>query len=153
MANSANVIGQFTDELEQASGEVAEEVKEAGLEMLEQGIQSVKGTPPPTPQQIQQKQQEDQKQLAKARSDLKWFQTIAANEKKLMEERKQQKLQKQQLEQQEEQNKKIALEEEKRKRIISPAKKVPMMPGQPVPEIEELARSRQEIGKGHGIGG
>ncbi len=151
MADSGNAIGQFTDEVEQATTEVAKDVKDSVGEAIEQGVQTTFG-PKLTPQQIQQKQAEDQQKMAKVRSDLKWYQAIAAGEKKLMEQRKQEKLQKQQSEEQEKEQKR-QVKEQNKKRIISPAKKTPAIPGQPVPQMEEIARTRQEVGKGHGVGG
>ncbi len=72
MADSGNAIGQFTDEVEQATSEMAEDVKDSVGEMIEQGVQTTFG-PKLTPQQIQQKQAEDQKRMTKVRSDLKWY--------------------------------------------------------------------------------
>ena len=151
MADSAGKIGQFTDEVEQATEEVASDVKDSVGEMIEQGVQSVAG-PNLTPQQLQQKQLDEQQRLNKARRTIKWYQDIAAAQKKVRDEEQQKKLQKQQEEEQEKQKKKLE-EEAKRKIIISPAKKTPAVPGQPVPQAEEIARTKQEIGKGHGVGG
>ncbi len=154
-SGSGNVIGKFTDEVEQAAGEVGQDMKDAVGEMIEQGVKSV-ADPTLTAQQLQQKQQEDQKkeidrqkQLAYTRN---WLKNLEASQKRVREEEKQKRLQKQQLEEQEKQKKKM--EEQARKtRIISPARKAPPMPGQPTPVVEEIARTRQEIGKGHGVGG
>lgn len=151
MANSANVIGQFKDEVEETTEEVVTDVKDSVGQMIEQGVQSVAG-PKLTPQQLQQKQLDEQKKLAQARKTIKWYQDIAAAQKKVQEEVKQRKLQKHQEEEQEKQRKKQE-EEEKKKVIISPAKKKPLFPGQVAPMKEEIARTRQEIGKGHGVGG
>ncbi len=152
MANSANVIGQFTDEVEQATGEVVEDVKDSVGQAIEQGLQSVTGKQL-TPQQIQQKQQEDQTQLIQARKKIKWIQDVALAQRKVQQEEKQKaSLNKQQQEDQEHQ-KKLA-QQANNKSIISPAKKAPPVPGQKAPAVEEeIARSKQEIGKGHGIGG
>jgi len=151
MADSGNTIGQFKEEVEQAANEVASDVKDSVGEMIEQGVQTTFG-PKLTPQQIQQKQLEDQKKLAKVRSDLKWHQDVAVAQKKLSEEEKQKKLQKQQSEEQEKQQKKLS-EDEKKRVIISPAKQTPVVLGGPAQPREEIARSRPEIGKGRGIGG
>lgn len=151
MADAGKVIGQFSDEVEQATSEVAKDVKDTVGEMLEQGVQTTFG-PKLTPQQIQQKQLQDQKDLAETRRKLRYYQNTAAAQKKVRDEGKQTQLQKQQVEEQEKQQKK-AEEEENKKRIISPAKKTPAVPGQPAPVVEEIARTRQEIGKGHGVGG
>ncbi len=150
MANPGNKLGQFTEEIEQATNEVAGDVKDSVGEMIEQGIQSVAG-PKLTPQQVQQKQIEEQKRLVKARKTIKWYQDIAAAQKKVMEEEKQKNLQKQQEEEQEKQKKKQE-EETKKKVIISPAKKTPQFPGQ-APIREDIALSRPELKGGHGKGG
>lgn len=150
MADAGNKIGQFNDEVERATTEVAQDVKDSVGQALEQGVQSVVGTQL-NPQQVQQKQVEDQKNLTETRRKIRWYQDLAASQKRVREQEKQKKTQKQQLEEQEKQNKKME-EERKRKVIISPAKKRPMALGQQAP-IEEIARTRQEIGKGHGVGG
>ncbi len=152
MANSANAIGQFTDEVEQATGEVAEGVKDAFGEMIEQGVQAVKGTPTLTPQQIQQKQQEEEKQKAEVRRKLKFHEITQATLNKQYKLSAEKEKQRKELLLQEEENKK-RLEQENKARIISPAKIAPPIPGQPAPVVEEIARSKQESGKGHGIGG
>ena len=150
MADGGSGIKQFSEEMEQATNEVAEDVKDSVGEMIEQGIQSVAG-PKLTPQQIQQKQKEEQKRLDKVRGDLKWYQNIADAQKREREKERQEQLQKQRLEEQQKQEKQ-ADAEVRGKTIISPAKKTPV-PGQMVPQKEEIARTRQESGKGHGIGG
>lgn len=58
----SNGVKQFTGEIKQAASEVAKDVTDTVGEMIEQGVQSVTGTPL-TPQQIQQKQMEDQKKI------------------------------------------------------------------------------------------
>ena len=151
MADSGSGIGQFKDEMEQATAETVENVKDSVGQAIEQGVQSVVG-PKLTPQQIQQKQQEEQKKLLQARKTIKWYQDLSLAQKKVREEEKQKNLQKQQIDEQEKQKKKME-EEEKKKRIFSPAKKTPAIPGQPASAVEEIARTRQEIGKGHGVGG
>lgn len=151
MANSANILGQFKDEIEEASKEVATDVKDSVGEMIEAGVQSVAG-PTLNPQQLQQKQIEEQKKLAKVRKTIKWYQDITAAQKKVREEERQKKLLLQQQEEEEKKRKKME-EEEKKKVIISPAKKKSLFPGQVASMEEEIARTRQEIGKGHGVGG
>ena len=61
MANPGNKLGQFTEEIEQATNEVAGDVKDSVGEMIEQGIQSVAG-PKLTPQSFDSAQ-DKQKQL------------------------------------------------------------------------------------------
>lgn len=159
MSDSGSRVKQFTEEVEQATNEVAKDVKDSVGEAIEQGIQSVTGTPL-TPQQInnlriaeQAKQQDDQKKLVQARKTIKWYQDVASSQKRVRDEEKQKQLQKQQSEESEKQQEKLKEKEEKKRVILSPAKKAPQVPGQPQPVPEEIARSKQEVGKGHGIGG
>ncbi len=151
MANSANVIGQFKDEVEQTATDVAKDVKDEVGQMIEQGVQSAAGKQL-TPQQIQEKQLEDQKKLANARRVIAHYKKVEEEIKKVREQKKTEQIKKQQTEEQEKQKKNMEEEQEK-KIIISPARKGPQIPGQPAPMREEIARTRQEIGKGHGVGG
>ena len=115
----ANVIGKFSDELEQTATEVAKDFKDAVGEAIEQGVQSV-SAPILTPQQIQQKQQEDQKDLVEARRKINFFTKTDQEQKKVREEnrqKEQQRLQDQQQEEQVEERK----EEQKKKQPINPA--------------------------------
>lgn len=150
MANSLTPMGQFTDEIEEAVEGVKENIKDAVGEMIEQNVKTTFG-PQLTPQQTAQKQQDEQNKLVQARKTIRWYQDIELAQKKVREEEKQKRLQKQQIEEDERQRKKQQ-EQAKNSRIISPAKKT-QVPGQPTPQIEELARTRQEVGKGHGVGG
>lgn len=149
MVDPTGKVGQFTDEMEQATSEVAQHVKDSVGEIIEQGVQSVAG-PTLTPQQIQQKQLEEQKKLSQARKTLKRYQDIAAAQEKVRDEDKQKKLILSQQEEEEKKRKKME-EEEKKKIIISPAKKT-IGPGQP-PLREDIALSRPELKGGHGKGG
>lgn len=156
MANTGNRIGDFTDEVEEATNEVAQDVKDSIGEMIEQGVQSVLGSHL-TPQQInnptaseQQREVEEQKKLAKIRKTIKWYQDISAAQKKVRDEEKQKKLLLKQ-EEEEEKRRKKQQEEEKKKIIISPARKT-SGPGQP-PLREDIALSRPELKGGHGKGG
>lgn len=151
MANTNGVIGQFKDEMEHAATEVASDVKDNVGEMIEQGVQSVTGQQLTT-QQIQQKQLEDQKKLANTRRVIAHYKKVEEDLSTVREQKKQDQLQRKQIEEQEKQKKKL-VEEQKKKIIVSPAKKTPQFPGQPAPQPEEIARTRQEIGKGHGVGG
>lgn len=119
MADNKSVIGKFNDEIEQTAGEVAHDVKDSIGEMIEQGVQSVAGTPL-TPQQLQQKQQEDQrreldrqKQLAYTR---KYLADLHMAQEKVRAENKQKEQQRLQNVQQEEQVAEIK-KEEKRKPV------------------------------------
>lgn len=131
--------------MRQATAEVAKDVKDQVGQMIEQGAQSVAGKQL-TPQQIQQKELERQKKLAETRRKIKWYQDIAQQQKQVREKEKQLKLQRQQAEEDEKQSKKMA--EAQRKQAIPQVGKLkgPML-------REDLARTRQEIGKGHGVGG
>ncbi len=102
MADSGNVIGKFSDEIEQTTNEVTEDVKDSVGEMVEQGVQSIIGTQL-TPQQIQQKQVEDQKEIAETRRKIDFFKQTAEAQQKVRQEEKQKQMQKQQTEQQEKQ--------------------------------------------------
>lgn len=146
MANSRNVIGQFREEVQETAGEVVKDVKDSVGQMIEQGIQSVKA-PQLTPQQVQQKQLEDQKNLVEARRKIQWYKDLATAQKKVRDQEKQKWMQKRE-QQQEEQNKKIAKTQKKQVVITPPGKRQPGLPLR-----EDIARTRQEIGKGHGVGG
>ena len=151
MANTNGVIGQFKDEMEQTATDVAKDVKDEVGQMIEQGVQSMAGKTL-TPQQIQQKQLEEQKNLIEARRKIKFYQDTELKLKRIREEKRQKELQRIQQEDEEKKKKKL-IEDQKKKVIISPAKRTPQFPGQPMPQPEEIARTRQEIGKGHGVGG
>ena len=136
-------VKQFTDEIEQATNEVAKDVKDAVGQTIEQGVQSVAGTQL-TPQQIQQKELDRQKGLLETRRKIEYWKKIDQEQKTLRGKEKQIQLQKQQAEEQETQRKKM--EEAQKKKAIP-------KPGQQLGIHEDIARTRQEIGKGHGVGG
>ena len=138
-------VKQFTDEIEQATNEVAKDVKDAVGQTIEQGVQSVAGTQL-TPQQIQQKELDRQKGLLETRRKIKWYQDIEASQKAVSEKEKQELLQRQQLEEQEKQKKKM--EEAQKKQVIPMVGKV--TGGQ---LREDLARTQMERSKGRGVGG
>ena len=151
MAGNPGVIGQFREEVEQATQGVAKDVKDAVGEMIEQGVQSVTNTKL-TPQQLQpfdtsttlsaqgrQKQQEDQKKIAETRRVIEFYKKTEEDLRRVREQKKQEQTQKQQAEKQEEKDKKqekFIKKEDSKQRVR-----------------EDIARSRAEIGKGHGIGG
>jgi len=141
MADGASGVKQFTEEMEQAAGEVAKDVKDSVGEALEQGVQSVVGTQL-TPQQIQQKEAEDQKKLAEARKKLAFFQQTAQKQQVVSQQNQQKEMQRLQAQKQEEQNKKI-----EKVQIQQSSKR----PGQPL--TEEIARTQVERSKGRGVGG
>ncbi|MDO8573823.1 MAG: hypothetical protein Q7R77_03665, partial [Candidatus Daviesbacteria bacterium] len=107
MAN--NVIGQFRDEVEQTAGEVVKDAKDAIGEMIEQNI-----TPQLTPQQIQQKQADEQKQIAYTR---RYLQDLQMAQVKVRAENKQKEQQRLQAGEQEKQVVEMKKEEKKRKPI------------------------------------
>lgn len=143
MNDSGSGVKQFAEEMGQTAGEVVKDVKDEVGQMIEQGAQSIAGKQF-TPQQIQQKQLEDQQKLAEARRKIKWWKDIAAAQKKVREEEKQKQLQRQQLEEQEKQKKKM--EEARRKQAIPQVAK-------PLTISEAIARTQAERSKGRGVGG
>ncbi|MBU1031908.1 hypothetical protein KKE03_03245, partial [Patescibacteria group bacterium] len=101
MADNRNIIGKFTDEMEQTTGEVVQDVKDSAGEAIEQGVQSG-----PTPQQIQQKQTQDQKDMVEARRKIAFYNKTDQEQKIVRQQEKQKLTQKQQIEAQEKQAKK-----------------------------------------------
>jgi len=93
MADSG--VKQFTDEMGQAVGEVAQDLKDEVGRSLEQAAQSAAGTP--TAQQLQpfdstqgkQKQLEDQKKLAEARRKIAFWKKTQEEQLKVRQEMKQ----------------------------------------------------------------
>lgn len=119
MADGKGVIGQFTEETGDVLKEVASNVKDSVGEALEQGFQSVAGTQL-TPQQIQQKQAEDQKKIAENRKKIAFWQKIAEEQRVVGQKKKQEEMQKQQNQQQEKQVAEMK-KEEKEKQPVNPA--------------------------------
>lgn len=119
MADGGNVIGKFADELEQPTKEAGEELKDAVGEAIEQGVQSVFG-PQLTPQQIQQKQVDDQKQLTETRRKLEFYTRTDQEQKRVAAENKQKEEQRLQNQKQEEKEEEVE-KEEKKKQPINPA--------------------------------
>jgi len=128
----------MSDSIKGAIAEVSRDIKDSVGEMIEQSVQSITA-PQLTPQQIQQKQMQDQKDLAEARRKIQWFKNLTAAQKKVRDQEKQKQMQKREPE----------AEAQKKQVVITPAGK--RQPGTPI--REDIARSRQEIGKGHGVGG
>ncbi len=119
MADSRNVIGKFSDEIEQTVSETANDVKDEVGQMVEQGVQSITGTQL-TPQQIQEKQENDQRKIVEARRKIDFFKQTAQAQQKVRQENKQQEMQKQQNQKQEQQVVEIK-KEEKKSRPVNPA--------------------------------
>lgn len=138
MADGKNVVGQFAEEIVEEVGEVVKEVKDEVGQALEQGAQSVVGTQL-TPQQIQQKQLEDQKKLAEVRRKMAFYQKVDQEQKAVRQQNKQkeiQRLQTQQQEKQEEQVKEIQVKQTKKQGLS-----------------EAVLRSQAEYKPGKGVGG
>lgn len=114
--NNGNVIGQFQDEIEQTSGEVAEDVKDSVGEAIEQGVQSVVGSQL-TPQQLQAQEIQRQKQLAYTR---KWLGDLQKAQEKVRAENKQKEEQRLKAQQEEKQVTEMK-KEEKKKKPVNPA--------------------------------
>ncbi len=123
MANSGNVIGKFSDEVEETANEVAVDVKDSVGEAIEQGMQSITATQL-TPQQLQQKQQEDQKKEVDRRKQLaytrSWLSNLEMAQAKVRAENKQKEQKRLQEEQQEKQVTEMK-KEEKKKQPVNPA--------------------------------
>lgn len=118
MANNG-IIGQFADETAETVREIAQDVKDEVGQTVEQGIQSIAGTQL-TPQQIQQKQAEDQKKIAENRKKIAFWQKITEEQRVVRQKKKQEEMQKQQNQQQEKQVAEIK-KEEKKKQPVDPA--------------------------------
>lgn len=119
MADSGSGISQATEEVVQAAGEVAKDVKDSTGQMVEQGVQSIVGTQL-TPQQIQQKQQEDQKNLAETRGKIEWLKKLDQEQKMIIEQNKQKEAQRLQNQKEEKQVTEMK-KEEKKKQPVNPA--------------------------------
>lgn len=121
--NNGNVIGQFRDEIEETSNEVAEDAKDAVGEALEQGVQSVIGSQL-TPQQLQEKQQQDQKKEIDRQKQLvytrKWLGDLQRAQEKVRAENKQKEEQRLKAQQEEKQVAEMK-KEEKKKKPVNPA--------------------------------
>lgn len=97
-------------------GESLAPVKDAVGQALEQGVQSVVG-PQLTPQQLQEKQQKDQKQLAYTRE---WLGDLQRAQEKVRAENKQKEEQRLKAQQEEKQVTEMK-KEEKKKKPVNPA--------------------------------
>lgn len=115
-----NVIGQFKDEVEETATEVAKDFKDSVGQALEQGVQSITGTQL-TPQQIQQKQAEDQKKIAENRRKIAFYQKTEQELHAVRRENKQKEEQRLQAQQREEQVVEMKKEEKKKQPINNPA--------------------------------
>jgi|SRR3989344_1618592 len=128
---------QFGGEVIEAIKETGNEVVDAVGEAIEQGVQSVIG-PKLTPQQIQQKQQQDQRDLAETRRRISWLRNIDEEQKKVREanmQKEQQRLESQQQDKQEE------------------VQKIQIQQAKQVKTPEEVLRAQAERKVGKGVGG
>jgi len=112
MSDLGNRIKQVTEETSQTVEEIAKDVRDSVGEAIEQGFQSATGTPL-TPQQIQQKQIDDQKKISETRRKIAFYQKTAQEQEKVRQENKQKEMQRLQSQQQEEQVAEIKEEEKK----------------------------------------
>ena len=119
--------------------EVAKDVKDAVGEMIEQGVQSVAGSTL-TPQQVQQKQQDEQKQLTEARRKIAWYSKTDQEQKQVIQANKQKESQRLQNQQQEK------VEEVQQVQATQGTKTPSGLP-------EEVLRTQAELKVGKGIGG
>lgn len=106
--------------MKQAITEVVRDVKDEVGQMIEQGVQSVAGKQL-TPQQVQQKQQEDQKELAKVRRNIAWYKNLDDSQKMVREQNRQKEATRLQNQQQEKQIIEVKKEEKKKQPIVNPA--------------------------------
>ena len=140
MSDSGGGVKQFASEMKSTVGEVASDFQDAVSEIIEQGAQSI-GAPVITSQQVQQKQQQDQKDLAETRRKLAFYEQVGQNQKAVIYQNKQKEQQR--------------VEEVEQQMKTDQAKKGQLKQGsEPTEQLsEDIAVTRQEIGKGHGVGG
>lgn len=118
MANNG-IIGQFADETAETVREIAQDVKDEVGQMVEQGIQSIAGTQL-TPQQIQQKQAEDQKEIAENRRKIAFYKQTAQEQQQVRQQNQQKEQQRLKTQQEEKQVTEMK-KEEKKKQSVNPA--------------------------------
>lgn len=108
MSDSGSGMQQVAEEIVETTGEVAQEAQDFVGAAIEQATQSI--TPQPSPQQIQQKQEENQKKEIDRQKQLTytraWLKNQEADQKKVIMENKQKEQQRVQSQVQEEQIKK-----------------------------------------------
>ena len=143
MADGGSGIKQATEEMAQTVKDVAKDVKDEVGQMIEQNIQTAVG-PKLTPQQIQQKKQEEEEGLTRARKVINYYKTLDTNIKKAQEQRKQKETERLQQMQQEKQAKK-SQQVVKKQIFVSPSGKRDLR--------EDIARTQAERSKGRGVGG
>ena len=109
----------MSDSIKATVSEVAKDIKDAVGEMAEQGVQSVVGSQL-TPQQIQQKQLQDQKDLSEARRKVEFYKKASQEQKVVRQANQQKEQQRLQNLKQDEQVKNIQIKQ-KKKQPINPA--------------------------------
>lgn len=119
MADSGGAVKQFSEEITQTTGEITKDVKDSLGQAIEQGAQSIVGTQL-TPQQLQQRQQEDQKNLAETRRKIEWLKKLDQEQKMVREQNKQKETQRFQSQKEEKQVTEMK-KEEKKKQPVNPA--------------------------------
>ena len=92
MSDSGGGVGQFVGEIKSAAAETLTDAKDGIGEAIEQGAQSVTN-PNPTPQQIQQKQLEDQTAIAEQRRIINFNAQLSTDLNKAVAEDRQNKAQ------------------------------------------------------------
>lgn len=142
MSDSGSGGNQFASEMKSTVAEVTKDVKDAVGEMIEQNVKTAVGFQL-TPQQVQQKKEQEQQDLEKARKVISYYKNLGADIKKAQEERKQKEEERLKKIQEEEQVKKV------QKAQIQSSKTPP--PGSDL--REDIARTQAERGKGRGVGG
>lgn len=139
MNDSGSGGNQFASEMKSTVTEVAKDVKDAVGEMIEEGVQSAVGSQL-TPQQLQQKQLEDQRELAEARRKIEFLKRIDQEQKTVRQANKQKEMQRLQ-NQQQDQTKSVQTAQ------------IPKMAKKPGGLPQEVLRTRVEIKVGKGVGG
>lgn len=124
--------------MRQAIKEVAQDIKDEVGQAIEQGVQSI-AAPTLTPQQVQQKQLQDQKDLAEARRKIAWYKKLDDSQKKVREASSQKEAVRLQSQQQEKQQEvqKVQIQSAKKQQVIS----------------EAVLRTQAERKAGKGVGG
>lgn len=145
MSDSGGGAKQFASEMVQAVKDVGSDVKDEMGQIIEQGAQSIT-SPQLTPQQQQQKQQSDQQKEVEVQGRLarirQWFKNIQSDQHKVRSENTQK-----------EQNRIHAQMQEQQAKRAETAQLQGMGVPKPGQISEDIAVTRQEIGKGHGVGG
>jgi hypothetical protein len=139
MSDSGSGGNQFVAEAAQTVKEVAGDVNDAVGEMVEQGVQSTFSSAP-TPQQVQQKQQQDQADLVKVRKQIAWMKNVDAEQKQVAAANKQKEAQR--------------IETQHQQSQTQPGEVVAPSHQTAKPQVaEEVKRTMTEIKQGKGVGG